>query len=64
MEWAGWPLSSEGIALAYAGVIDGLIADRPTDQLPVLETDVLMDDPDSRRRLAEQALTFALGLSG
>jgi hypothetical protein len=25
---------------------------------------VLMDDPDSRRRLAEQALTFALGLSG
>jgi LPPG:FO 2-phospho-L-lactate transferase len=64
MEWAGWPLSTEGIALAYAGVIDGLIADRPADQLPVLETDVLMDDPDSRRRLAEQALTFALGLSG
>jgi LPPG:FO 2-phospho-L-lactate transferase len=63
MQWAGHPLSSAGIASYYAGVIDGLVADERTDAVPVLETDVLMGDADGRRRVAEQALGFALALS-
>ena len=43
-------------------MIDGLVADERTDAVPVLETDVLMGDADGRRRLAEQALEFALAL--
>jgi LPPG:FO 2-phospho-L-lactate transferase len=62
MEWARHPLSSTGIAAYYDGVIDGLVADERTDAVPVLETDVLMFDDDGRRRVAEQALEFALAL--
>jgi LPPG:FO 2-phospho-L-lactate transferase len=62
MQWAGQPLSSEGIAATYAGVIDGLVADEPTAGLPVLESDVLMSTPADRRRVAEETLNFALGL--
>ncbi len=63
MQWAGHPLSSEGIAAAYADVIDGLVADERTSAVPVLETDVLMSTPEERRRVAEETLTFALGLA-
>jgi LPPG:FO 2-phospho-L-lactate transferase len=62
MAWAGQPLTSDGIATAYTGLIDGLVADERTDAVPVLETDVLMDSESARRRLAEQALHFALAL--
>jgi LPPG:FO 2-phospho-L-lactate transferase len=62
MRWAGHELTSDGIATYYGGVIDGLVADERANGLPVLEADVLMADGDGRRRLAEQALTFALGL--
>ena len=62
MEWAGYELTSDGIAAAYAGVIDGLLADQRTAALPTLETDVLMADARSRRELAEQALRFALAV--
>jgi hypothetical protein len=62
MQWAGYELSASGIASFYAGVIDGLVADERTDAVPVLETDVLMDGPEGRRRLAAQALQFALEL--
>jgi LPPG:FO 2-phospho-L-lactate transferase len=62
MEWAGYDLTADGIAGYYSGVIDGLVADERTAAVPLLETDVLMADGDGRRRLAEDALTFALGL--
>jgi LPPG:FO 2-phospho-L-lactate transferase len=62
MSWAGWPQSSAGIATAYAGLIDGLVADQPTGLVPVLEADVLMEDGAGRRRLAEETLQFALTL--
>jgi LPPG:FO 2-phospho-L-lactate transferase len=62
MEWAGHPLSSDGIAAAYAGVIDGLVADERSDAVPVLQTEVLMDGAAARARLAEQTLTFAAAL--
>ena len=62
MQWAGQPLNASGIAAYYDGVLDGLVADESTAALPVLEADVLMGDADGRRRVAEQALEFALAL--
>jgi LPPG:FO 2-phospho-L-lactate transferase len=62
MAWAGHELSADGLADFYAGVIDGLVADERTDAVPVLETDMLMDGADGRRRLAEEALRFAVAL--
>jgi LPPG:FO 2-phospho-L-lactate transferase len=62
MDWAGHPLSSDGIAAAYAGLIDGLVADQRSEAVPVLETEVLMDTAAGRRRVAEATLQFALGL--
>jgi len=63
MDWADLPLTSDGIADYYAGVIDGLVADERTDRVPVLETEVLMQDAAGRRRVADETLQFALGLS-
>ena len=62
MEWAALPLTSDGIAAYYEGAIDGLVADQRTPRLPVLETDVLMDSPEARRRVADETLRFALAL--
>jgi LPPG:FO 2-phospho-L-lactate transferase len=63
MRWAGHAVSSAGIAEAYAGVIDGLVADERTSAVPMLETAVLLKDPDARREVAEQTLRFALALA-
>ncbi|MGO9906603.1 MAG: 2-phospho-L-lactate transferase CofD family protein [Solirubrobacteraceae bacterium] len=62
MEFTGLPLSADGIAAYYDGIIDGLVSDRRTDRVPVLETDVLMASADARRRVAKEALGFALAL--
>ncbi len=59
MEWAGHPLSSDGIAAHYAGLIDGLVADEQATEIPTLVTDVEMGDPAARRRVAEAVLGFA-----
>ena len=59
MAWAGHPLSSEGIAAHYAGLIDGLVADEGADSVRTLVTDVEMGDPEARRRLAREVLAFA-----
>jgi LPPG:FO 2-phospho-L-lactate transferase len=61
MEHAGLDRSAGGIAAAYAGVIDGLVADEPVPQgdLPVLVTDTLMEDAAGRRALARRALDHA-----
>jgi LPPG:FO 2-phospho-L-lactate transferase len=63
LRWAGHALSSAGIADAYAGLIEGLVADQRTGALPTLETEVLMDAPERRSRLADETLHFALALS-
>ena len=63
MDWAGWELSSAGVADAYEGLLDGLVADERTDRLAVLETEVLMADATGRRRVAEQTLRFAEALA-
>ncbi len=59
VQWTGQPLSSLGIATLYAELIDGLVADEPTELVPVLATDVLMDTAAARARVASEALDFA-----
>jgi LPPG:FO 2-phospho-L-lactate transferase len=59
MAWAGHPLSSDGIAAHYAGLLDGLVADERADGLPTLETDVEMADAAARARVARETLAFA-----
>ncbi len=59
MQAAGWPISSDGIAAAYAGLADGLVGDQRTETLPMLQIDVLLDTAQARRRVAEQTLAFA-----
>jgi LPPG:FO 2-phospho-L-lactate transferase len=58
---AGLPLGSAALEQAYAGVIDGVVADEPSE-LPALITDVLMDTAEARRRVAAAALEFARSL--
>jgi LPPG:FO 2-phospho-L-lactate transferase len=63
LNYAGLPLSNDGIAAYYDGLIDGLVADQRIDRLPVFETDVLMATPEARRRVAEETLRFTAALS-
>jgi hypothetical protein len=63
MEHAGLEKSATGIAEAYAGVIDGLVADEKAEGLPTLITDTLMADAAGRRRLAQQSLDHATSLN-
>ena len=63
LRWAGHDADHAGIAACYDGLLDGLVADGPVDGLPVLQTDTLMTDAESRRRLATETLSFAAGLA-
>jgi LPPG:FO 2-phospho-L-lactate transferase len=63
LAWAGHPLTSEGIAAHYEGVIDGLVADARAASIPTLLTDVEMTDAAARRRVAEETLAFAAALT-
>jgi LPPG:FO 2-phospho-L-lactate transferase len=62
MEFTDLPVSNDGIATYYDGLIDGLVADERIGRIPVLETDVLMATPEARRRVAEETLNFARAL--
>ena len=62
LAWAGHPMSSDGIAAHYEGLLDGLVADERANGLPTLETDVEMGDPAARRRVARETLDFAAAL--
>ena len=62
MTWTGQPLSSDGIAAVYEGLIDGLVADERTEAIPTLEIDVSLGTPEERRAVAEQTLRFANAL--
>ncbi len=66
MDWAGLPLSADGIARMYTGLLDGLVADEqaPDAGLPVMVTDTMMGDPGARARVARTTLDFAHGLAG
>ena len=63
LAWAGHDLTSDGIAAAYAGLLDGLVADQRADGLPTLETDVGLGDAEARRRVAAEVLAFAAALA-
>ena len=62
MTWAGLPASAAGTALAYEGLLDGMVADEAVQDVPTLQTDTLMADAVARRRVAEDVLRFAEGL--
>ena len=63
MAHAGFDRSASGIAAAYAGVIDGLVADEEVPAgPPTLVTDTLMSEAAGRRRLAQAALDHAAAL--
>jgi LPPG:FO 2-phospho-L-lactate transferase len=64
LAWAGHPLTSEGIAAHYAGLLDGLVADERADSVPTLVTDVELGDQEARRRVARDVLAFARALAG
>ena len=61
-EHAGIEASAAGIARAYAGVIDAIVADEPSNGVPSLVTDTLMDTPEDRARLAHEVLGFTASL--
>jgi LPPG:FO 2-phospho-L-lactate transferase len=63
MAHAGAPLTADGVATLYEGLIDGLVADERADGVPTLETDVRMADAQARRRVARETLAFAGALS-
>jgi LPPG:FO 2-phospho-L-lactate transferase len=62
MAYAGHALDADGVADAYAGLLDGLVADERASGLPTLETDVEMADAQGRRRVAAETLAFAAAL--
>jgi LPPG:FO 2-phospho-L-lactate transferase len=63
MAWLGQPLSAAGVAAAYDGLLDGMVADEPVASLPHLACDTLMADAAARRRVAADVLRFAEGLA-
>jgi len=72
LRWAGVPVSAAGLAELYGELLDGLISDEPTGSGPgdglggrpqFRRTDVLMDGPEARRRLAAEAVAFAADLA-
>ena len=62
LAWAGRSLDSNGIVAHYEGLLDGLVADERADAVPTLETDVRLDEPEARRRVARETLAFAAAL--
>lgn len=61
---AGLTLDARGIADAYAGTIDGLLADDSSalGDLPAIRIDTLMDSEAKRREVASLTLQFAESL--
>lgn len=60
--FAGIEASASGVARAYAGLIDGIVADEPVRGLPHRLVDTLMDDEPGRLRVARAVLELALEL--
>ncbi len=61
----GVTVDHRGIAALYGGLLDGLILDGRSstpEAVSTLHTDLLMHGADGRRRLAAEALEFALAL--
>jgi LPPG:FO 2-phospho-L-lactate transferase len=63
MTFAALECSAAGIADFYGELLDGIVADETVAALPTLQTDTRMDDAASRRRLAQETLSFAAALA-
>ena len=61
--WAGIEPDAAGIARAYAGLIDAMVADEEVDGMPSLVTETLLDTPERRRRLAESIVELGNNLA-
>jgi LPPG:FO 2-phospho-L-lactate transferase len=61
--WAGIELSAAGVAGAYEGLLDGIVADEDLDGLPCLVTDTLMETTDGMRQLARKIVEFGASLA-
>jgi LPPG:FO 2-phospho-L-lactate transferase len=61
--WAGISLDAGGIASAYSGLLDGLVADEAVKGLPCRVMDTLMDSTEARRRVAAEVVELGLGLA-
>jgi LPPG:FO 2-phospho-L-lactate transferase len=59
MAWAELDLNASGVARAYDGLLDAIIADEPVEGLRALQIDTRMDDAAARRRVAEDVLRLA-----
>ncbi len=64
--WAGLPPDARALLEAYAGLLDGAVADEPLADARVetLQIDTLMDSPERRRAVARATLDFARSLGG
>jgi LPPG:FO 2-phospho-L-lactate transferase len=62
-EYAGIEPTAAGMAEAYDGLLDGIVADEPVEGLPALRTDTQMDTPRARARVASETLEFARALA-
>ena len=63
-EHAGIEASAAGLLHAYAGMLDGVVADEPVAGIAALEIDTLMDSAERRRAVADMTLGFAGALPG
>lgn len=62
-EHAGIRLGGAGMLDAYPDLLDGVVADEQLPGIAALRTDMLMDSPEGRRRLATDTLDFAASLA-
>jgi LPPG:FO 2-phospho-L-lactate transferase len=60
--WAGLPLGTGCVIEAYAGLLDGVVADTGASGARVHVTETLMSSPEARCRLAQETLEFAASL--
>ena len=58
-EQAGIEPSAAGLLDAYAGLLDGVMADERVEGIPALQANTLMDTPEDRRRVAAEVVEFA-----
>jgi LPPG:FO 2-phospho-L-lactate transferase len=61
--WAGVEPNAGGIARAFTGVIDGMVADERVEGLASLVTATLMDTAERRRRVAHETVQFGASLA-
>jgi LPPG:FO 2-phospho-L-lactate transferase len=64
LSWAGQPVDVSGVLGYYDGLVDGVLSDEGSSEVPSLRCDTLMGSAAQRRLLAERTLEFAASLAG